>query len=281
MKDSGPAKRSGKLQMGDMIKSIDGVNTDGMRSSEVTKLIVGEVGTQLKMEVERPGTMFSPANRFVVELIRNNPNVETPAPGPSQVSTQDKSTVLKVKESQAPPQGGTASQEGCAQARDSSADNASGLNESGESTTEAEASGSFSSWIMRFKPDAGDIKLPELTKARNVMDQAVLEREVQAIGQVWNPLAINQNLVDILQFASATPERSVSTAPSPEPVEQKVVILEYATKEQQIAARIAISASPICEAMTHLDVVGELMVDTGLTGDVRRQLQEDPWSMAM
>ena len=53
--DGMPAKRAG-LKAGDIILSIDGVNTLGMSSDSVSDMLRGEPGTKLTIEIERPGT---------------------------------------------------------------------------------------------------------------------------------------------------------------------------------------------------------------------------------
>ena len=50
-----PAMRAG-LKAGDIILSIDGVNTLGMSSDSVSDMLRGEPGTKLTIEIERPGT---------------------------------------------------------------------------------------------------------------------------------------------------------------------------------------------------------------------------------
>lgn len=50
-----PAMKAG-LKAGDIILSIDGINTLGMSSDSVSDMLRGEPGTKLTLEVERPGT---------------------------------------------------------------------------------------------------------------------------------------------------------------------------------------------------------------------------------
>lgn len=53
--DNMPAAKAG-LQIGDLIKSINGVNVVGISSDSVSNMLRGEAGTKLTIEVERPGT---------------------------------------------------------------------------------------------------------------------------------------------------------------------------------------------------------------------------------
>jgi C-terminal processing protease CtpA/Prc len=50
----GPAKRAG-LRAGDVILAIDGKPVAGLSSREVQRLLTGEVGTLVELEIEREG----------------------------------------------------------------------------------------------------------------------------------------------------------------------------------------------------------------------------------
>ncbi len=65
--DNMPAAKAG-LQIGDLIKSVNGVNIVGMSSDSVSNMLRGEAGTKLTIEVERPGTKES----VIIKVEREN-----------------------------------------------------------------------------------------------------------------------------------------------------------------------------------------------------------------
>ena len=65
--DNMPAAKAG-LQIGDLIKSVNGVNVVGMSSDSVSNMLRGEAGTKLTIEVERPGTKES----VIIKVEREN-----------------------------------------------------------------------------------------------------------------------------------------------------------------------------------------------------------------
>ena len=65
--DNMPAAKAG-LQIGDLIKSVNGVNVVGMNSDSVSNMLRGEAGTKLTIEVERPGTKES----VIIKVEREN-----------------------------------------------------------------------------------------------------------------------------------------------------------------------------------------------------------------
>lgn len=52
--DGYPAQRAG-LRPGDIIKKIDGVNVEGLSPEEVQQLTVGDIGSEINLQIQRPG----------------------------------------------------------------------------------------------------------------------------------------------------------------------------------------------------------------------------------
>lgn len=66
--EGSPAEEA-KLQTGDIIKKVDGVECNGLELSEVSNMVKGEEGTKVNLEILREGTIFTvDVERRTVEI---------------------------------------------------------------------------------------------------------------------------------------------------------------------------------------------------------------------
>jgi len=66
------ADREGTVQVGDVIKSVDGQGVETMTMDQLRAMVVGEVGTFVSMAFERPDEASDEVSSYEVSLIRGN-----------------------------------------------------------------------------------------------------------------------------------------------------------------------------------------------------------------